>query len=219
SSDVRKVFLGKTGSGKSSLANMIFRDDHVFTVNHSPNSGTSVCKSVTRKVHGRVLTLIDTPGLFDTDPNSSAFSSEIMHLLEECAPGPHAFLLVLKVEKYTAQEQAVVHLILKYFSPKALRYTTVVFTHGDNLPPGKNYRNNQNQVQDLLNTIDLAVDANGGSYFTNDLLQNRSLWIRFKEAPVGFQIAVILGVAAVGCLLYACVPWAQICVWVNLTFI
>uniref|UniRef100_A0A8C6UGW4 AIG1-type G domain-containing protein n=1 Tax=Neogobius melanostomus TaxID=47308 RepID=A0A8C6UGW4_9GOBI len=131
----RIVFLGKTGSGKSSLANMIFRDDHVFTVNHSPNSGTSVCKSVTRKVHGRVLTLIDTPGLFDTDPNSSAFSSEIMHLLEECAPGPHAFLLVLKVEKYTAQEQAVVHLILKYFSPKALRYTTVVFTHGDNLPP------------------------------------------------------------------------------------
>lgn len=222
----------------------------MFTVTHSPNSETSVCLSVTRTIHGRNLTIIDTPGLFDTNPNSSEFSSEIMRCLEECAPGPHAFLLVLKVERYTVQEQAVVDLILRYFSPEALRYTTVVFTHGDGLPPGmaitdwaqqnsalrdllqkcgnrchvvdnrywRNqgvvYRNNQNQVQDLLNTIDLAVAANGGSYFTSELLQNRSLWRRFRDAPLAVQVAALLGVAAVGYLLYAYVPWPQVCEWV-----
>ncbi|KAK7910155.1 hypothetical protein WMY93_014839 [Mugilogobius chulae] len=74
-----------------------------------------------------------SPGVFDTDPKRSDRSPEILKSIKKCSPGVHAFLLVLKVERYTIQEQAVVDLILKYFSKEALKYTTVVFTHGEDL--------------------------------------------------------------------------------------
>lgn len=246
----RIVLLGKSGAGKSSLANTIIGEDHAFPVSHSPNSHTDLCHSVTKTIGATRLTVIDTPGLFETNPNTSPFSSEIVRCLEVCSPGPYAFLLVLRVERYTEQEQYVVDLLLQYFSPEALKYTTVVFTHGENLPSsvrilewakenpalnrllqkcgdrchvvdnrhwrnqGQIYRNNRNQVLELLNTIDLTVAANGGSHFTSDLLKNPSLWQRFKDAPIGVQLALLLGVPVVGYLLYAYVPWAKVTDWI-----
>ncbi|KAK7909956.1 hypothetical protein WMY93_014640 [Mugilogobius chulae] len=203
----RIVFLGKTGAGKSSLANTIFGVQNLFQVSHKSTFGTNICDSKTRNICNRNITLIDTPGVFDTDPRSTDLSPELLKCVQECAPGPHAFLLVLKVEKYTKQEQAVVDVILKYFSEEALKYTTVVFTHGDNLPEkvkikdwaSENksletliqkcggrchvfdnkrwkdsqdpYRNNQVQINELLNTIDQTVQRNGGKCYTNDMLQ------------------------------------------------
>lgn len=59
---------------------------------------------------------------------------EIVRCITECAPGPHVFLIVLKVDKYTIQEKAIVEKMIGYFSEDALRFTVVVFSHGDQLP-------------------------------------------------------------------------------------
>ncbi|XP_054881201.1 GTPase IMAP family member 7-like [Poeciliopsis prolifica] len=133
---IRMVLLGKTGSGKSSLANTIC-GDQLFTINHTINSETSHCEAITRSVGGRNLTVIDTPGFFDTDRSEEALKPEIVRCITECAPGPHVFLIVLKVEKFTEHEKAIIEKICTYFSEDVLKYAVVVFTHGDQLPDGE----------------------------------------------------------------------------------
>ncbi|KAM9718117.1 uncharacterized protein ACNS7B_021538 [Menidia menidia] len=131
----RVILVGKTGSGKSSLANIIFEEE-LFATNHTPNSGTRTCQLETKCINERSITLIDTPGFFDSGRSEDEMKAEIMSCITECAPGPHAFLIVLRVDKYSKQEQEVVNKVQEYFSDAALQYAVIVFTHGDQLPKG-----------------------------------------------------------------------------------
>ncbi|XP_008304182.1 GTPase IMAP family member 7-like [Stegastes partitus] len=130
---IRMALLGKTGAGKSSLGQMILGEP-VFKIDDSANSGTSKCQKETRQVGGGSITVIDTPGFFDNRRSDDKLKSEMIDSLIECSDGLDAFLILLKVEKFTEHENEVVSRITGYFSEEAFKHAVVVFTHGDQLP-------------------------------------------------------------------------------------
>ncbi|XP_059211559.1 GTPase IMAP family member 7-like [Centropristis striata] len=166
----RIVVLGKTGAGKSSLANTIF-GEKLFLIGHTANSETNKCQAKNKSVNGRRITLIDTPGFFDTDRPEEELKPEIVRCITECSPGPHAVLIVLKVERYTDHEQAVITEITKYFSDKVFKYATVLFTHGDQLPEGQTieqfFRDNKS-LNDLVEKCEGRCHVIDNKYWKND---------------------------------------------------
>nr|XP_057905728.1 GTPase IMAP family member 8 [Doryrhamphus excisus] len=94
--DVRIVLLGAKGSGKTSALNTILgREDR--------SSGrTSSCAVGRGVAFGRQVTVVDTPGWWMNyfSDESAVFDRRQIQLSPSlCPPGPHAFLLVIRVDR------------------------------------------------------------------------------------------------------------------------
>ena len=94
--DRRLVVLGRTGAGMTSTANSILLEK-VFEERADTRSKTQACQSDQRTISGRLLTIVDTPGFFNTEKTQQLTESEIDNCVPVAAPGPHAFLLVISM--------------------------------------------------------------------------------------------------------------------------
>ncbi|RXN08321.1 GTPase IMAP family member 8 [Labeo rohita] len=139
-----------------------------------------------------------TAGLFDTGVDNVETRKEIVKCVSMAAPGPHVFLLVIPLGRFTQEEKDAVKMIQEMFGEKSRMYTMVLFTRGDDLRGttiedfieandslqylvhqcGKRYHvfnNNetkdQRQVSALLDKIDCMVAANEGSFYTSEMFQ------------------------------------------------
>lgn len=97
-------------------------------------SVTKCCQKEDVEIDGTVITVIDTPGVHDTEKSESELRDIIRELMDPSMMDPIIFVLVLKLGRFTEEEKSCVCWIEENFGVDALKSSTILlFTHADHL--------------------------------------------------------------------------------------
>ncbi|KAK9952013.1 hypothetical protein ABG768_017879 [Culter alburnus] len=193
-SDLRIVLMGYRNVGKSSAGNSILGREE-FDLKRSAQ-----CVRRHGEVADRHITVIEAPGWwsdYTVEDSPEILKQEILLSVSLCPPGPHAVLLIIRVDtRFKETEIKSVQDHLDLLSERVWSHTIVLFTRGDSLLDtsieqhiesegqdlqrlldkcGNRYHvlNNHNrsddtQIKELLEKIEETVAQNNGCHFEMD---------------------------------------------------
>ena len=173
-SEIRLILIGQCGVGKSSVGNTLLGGSF-FRSGATSEPITRISHSQYNVMYGWPLKVFDTPGFLSRE-NRAHVWHQVASAIAYCAPGPHAFLLVLDPSRFKDEERESLAELKDFFNDESfLRNTILVFTKQADIVSERQYSTLEEYLLQRANDVilDLYHKCSGRSIIVENVHADR----------------------------------------------